>query len=561
MAYILGITGPGFNNGAALLRDGKLIAAAEEERFSRIKHRGKFSYPKEAIDFCLQYAGITFDEVEKVAVGWDSASNHYKYWAMESLKHPPYTYRLPSIIKKARSVSQDSFFKQHKKKVVFYRHHLAHAASAYFVSGFKDANIITMDGYGETDATVLHHGKNQNRIDIQKVYNSNDSIGELYARFTDFLGFRLHSEEGKVMGLASYGDPVFPMEDIIQIKDGGYKVKQWNKIKEFLSSLTKKKEENSYLGLYLIKKFNMAKRKKEEPLTKKHQNIAATIQNIQEQVLIHLAEAMYERTAVKKFCLAGGSNLNCVANGLLLDQNFCEDIFIQPASNDAGTAIGAAFLEHAKEKSSKFVMEHPYWGPEFTHEEIKKVLIETKSKFTEYSDICGTAAELLSKGKIVGWFQGRMEIGPRALGNRSILGNPTELKYKDIMNIKVKHREPWRPFAPSLLSEVAKDYLENSYPSPYMILSTRVKQEKWGEIPAVTHVDGTTRPHTVERKNNPKYYDLIKEFGKITGTPVVLNTSFNDKGEPIVCTPTDAIRTFKNTGMDYLAIGNFLVSK
>ncbi|MCK4240109.1 MAG: carbamoyl transferase, partial [Candidatus Atribacteria bacterium] len=271
--------------------------------------------------------------------------------------------------------------------------------------------------------------------------------------------------------------------------------------------------------------------------------------------------ALHDETGIRRFCLAGGSALNCVGNGKLLEQDFVDEIFIQPAASDDGTAIGAAYLLYTAEHKSRFKMEHAYWGPEYSNEEVEEVLKKFDFKFDYYDDIEGIVAELLNRGEIVGRFQGRMEIGPRALGNRSILANPTIPEMADEVNIKVKHREPWRPFAPSMLEESAKEYLKNSYPSPFMILSSKVIEEKQKEIPAVVHVDGTTRAQTVTKKINQRYYRLISEFEKVSGVPVILNTSLNDRGEPIVCSPFDAINTFKKTGLTYLAIENYMVRK
>jgi carbamoyltransferase len=438
---------------------------------------------------------------------------------------------------------------------------MAHAASAFYVSGFKEANIISMDGKGEVDSTVLAEGKN-NEINVIRKFNTLNSIGALYESFTDYLGFRRHSHEGHVMGLASYGRPVYDTKDIIKFTEKGYSCETNTRYHLMLNNVYRKlrrQKINSFNEL-LINLYG-PKRNKEDPITKKHENIAATIQNIHEKALVRLAQIMYDKNHISSFCLAGGSSLNCVANGVLLNEDFVKDIFIQPASNDAGTSIGAAFLGYKKLTGKKitYKMEHAYYGPEYTNEQILKEIKNNNLDYKEYSDISGITAELINKGKIVGWFQGRMEIGPRALGNRSILANPTIKDMKDKINLQVKHRQNWRPFCPSILKEACNKYFENYYPSPFMILNFRVKKELWNELPSVVHIDGTARPQEVEKKFNAKYYNLIKKLGELNGHPVVLNTSFNDHEEPIVCSPIDAIKCMKNVNLDYLAIGNYLI--
>lgn len=563
MTYILGITSIlSENPAAALLKDGKLIVAVEEERFNRVKNSRGIPFPGKSIKFCLDYAGITLKDVTKIGVGWSSPYNQFLKETSLAVKRPAQFIHLFRWIRDYQKQNTYSFFKNNK--ISYNLHHLAHASSAFHVSGFNNANIISMDGRGETTSTLLGVGKNKKNIKIIKEFNLLNSVGALYEAFTDYLGFIRHSQEGKVMGLASYGKPIYDTRNIVRFTKNGYSMETFSRYMFSLENFVRKikgEKINSLNGL-LVKNFG-PKRTKDEPLTKRHENLAATVQHVQEKILVKLARFLYEKNGLKNFCLAGGSSLNCVANGLLLEQDFVKDIFIQPASSDSGGAIGAAYLEWIKltNKKSDFKMEHGYWGPEYTDEEIEKVLKENKIKYKYYKDIEGIAAELIAKGNIIGWHQGRMEIGPRALGNRSILADPTDEKMKDKVNMQVKHRENWRPFAPSLLLESAKKYLENPYPSPFMILSSRIKKERWKEIPSVVHIDGTTRPQTVRKKDNPKYHKLIKEFEKIKGTPVLLNTSFNDRGEPIVCSPKDSLSSFKRTNLDYLAIGNFLIKK
>lgn len=560
MTYVLGISGINSENpAAALVKDGNLLAAVEEERFNRVKHSKGFPFPEKSIKYCLDYAGITLSEVESIGVGWGSPLQHFKKELFLALKRPvllPNYRNWTSVYKKEK---QYSFFKDNR--ISYHLHHISHASSAFHLSGFKDTNIITMDGRGEASSTLLGKGTDSRDIEVIKEFNLLNSIGALYESFTDYLGFTRHSHEGKVMGLASYGIPL-ETRNLVKIKENGYSLETPQRYLFMLKGLKRKLIGKKAESFNELLKSNYGKpRKKDEPISKTHQNIAATVQFIQEAVVRHLAEILYNKTGIKNLCLAGGSSLNCVSNGKLLENEFVEDIFVQPASSDSGTAIGAAYLEWIKiaNKPSSFKMEHAYYGPEFSNEEIEKVLKENKLKYQYFKDISGEVAELLNKGKIVGWFQGRMEVGPRALGNRSILANPTIKDMKDKVNRQVKHRESWRPFCPSLLDEVRKKYLEMDYPSPFMILSFKVKEELWNEIPSVVHVDGTARPQTVERKYNKRYYDLIKSFGKLTGHPIILNTSFNDKEEPLVCSPKDAINCLKRTNLDYLAMGNYLV--
>lgn len=890
------------NSAAALVKDGKLIAMAEEERFNRIKHSKGHQYPEKAIEFCLKQAGITIQNVARISVGWASVPTTLWMTLISSFKNPISLLRFPGVISRLKGHKEYNPF----KKINYYPHHMAHAASSFLVSGFPRANIISMDGQGEATSVLLAVGHNSSRGQIDKIkeYSILNSIGSLYESFTDYLGFVRHSHEGYVMGLASYGRPICDYSPLINWKKNGYSCGTLARYSSIFSNSFRKIQGKKVesIGELLIKNYG-PKRNRNDPLTKRHQDIAATIQNIQEKAVIKLARYLYEKNGIQDFCLAGGSALNCISNGFLLEQDFVKNIYVQPASSDAGVAIGAAFLDYVEltGESIDFKMEHAYWGPEYTNEEIEKVLKEKGIEYEYHEEIEKISAELIAKGNIIGWFQGRMEFGPRALGNRSILADPTDENMKDKVNNQVKHREcydkkteiltnegwkkfkdisdeeivatlnpetneleyqkiinkikykydgqmirfnnqridllvtpnhkiwhkwiqnnnknahlkhpfkfeearnilgkkhlqlkainkwegkekkyfilpkikarkyshifqyrkipmdlwleflgyylsegsfcynqghhyilvsqdkkskhykrmekclsnlpynwsysgrsfrtsnkqlynylkqfkkcdgkfipkdfldlserqlrillealmcgdghkrnkqykyfttskklaenvqeiciklgysvytskeirsplrkdlyiirankgskiswvqknqigledyngivycvnvpkyhilcvkrnekvvfsgnSWRPFCPSILEESADEYLENAYPSPFMILSFRVKRDKWKVIPSVIHVDGTARPQTVSKKTNPRYHKLISEFEKIKGVPVVLNTSFNDSGEPIVCSPEDAIRSFKNTNLDYLAIGNFLIKR
>jgi carbamoyltransferase len=416
-------------------------------------------------------------------------------------------------------------------KVRFIEHHISHAASAFRCSGFKKANIITIDGIGGLTSISLKVG-NGKEMEIIKDIMFPNSLGALYSTVTEILGFKPGNDEGKIQALASYGKPIVDFSDAVKTKKGDFKLD--------LDRLTVK--------------FPMMNK---NPLTEQHKNIAASLQEILEKSVLNLVEYLYEITGYKQLCLAGGVALNSTMNGVLLQSDFVDDIFIQPAAGDNGAILGAA-LELA---NSKIKMEHVYWGPQYSNEQIEKELKECKLKYEFYDDICGVTSELLAKGKICGWHQGRCELGARALGNRSILADPSDPKMKDKINNEVKHREPWRPFAPSILAESTDDYLVGNYPTPFMILCFRIKDEKVNELISSLHIDKTARPQNVVKSVNPKFYELIKDFGKETGIPAVLNTSFNIQGEPIVCSPRDSIRTFMGTGLDYLAIGDFLVKK
>lgn len=565
MGYVLGLSqGSASNPSATLVHNGKLVAAAEEERFIRVKSAPK-AFPQKAIDFCLSYAGITIADVDKIAISFDSPRLYLLKEACFMAKRPQIMVLIPDMVKTYKEL-KTPILKKEKEKVCYFSHHLSHAASAFYLSGFAKSNIVTIDGRGETEATTLAIGDNK-RIDVVKKYSYLNSLGDLWERFTYTLGFTPHMHEGKVMGLAPYGKPL-ESSGLIKYTRNGYSLETpqvyMAAIKSMIKKLIKKESINQDTIRFdnlVTKKFG-PRRKPEEKIVQKHADIAATIQNVYETVLIKLATQLYELTRIKNFSLAGGCALNCSANGRLFEESFVKNIFVQPAANDAGGSIGAALLAAQENRELRsYKMKDAYLGPCYDEDAIKETLVKNRLKFDNYKDIAGVCAELIAKKRIIGWFQGRMEIGPRALGNRSILADPTDKNIKDIVNLKVKHREPWRPFAPTLLYENMREYLEHPYYSPFMLMSFKVKKEKIEEIPSVVHVDNSTRPQILKKETNPLYYRLIKEFEKIKGVPCVLNTSFNDRGEPIVCSPQDAINTFKKTKLDYLVIGNYLVKK
>lgn len=549
---ILGLSHPISLNGAAcLIDDKKIIAFAEEERFNRIKHSTYYP-PKKSIEYCLQEAGCSLKDVDYIALGFDTFGNIIKSNFYDELKA---VYWKANLSQKESALSKIIFyltsyyhglvrlpFNYKDKKVKFIRHHLAHAASTYFVSSFDKACIISLDGSGGQEAGILAIGEN-NRIRILKRVPPSQSLGGLYETITQILGFEGHDGEGKVMGLSAFYKNPPKRFSFVNFKDGEVFIDH-KKMYNYLSKIRLKVKKNQ--------------------LSETNIFLAASVQKTLEDAYLNMGEWLYKTTGVKNFCLAGGVALNCLANTKLLNSPFVEKIFIQPAAHDAGTALGAALLAYQDVTGTlpNIKFDHVYLGPKFSDADIKKTLDKGMiKKYKKYKDIEKVTAKLLSTGKIVGWFQGRMEVGPRALGNRSILANPKLPWIKDAINERVKGREPWRPFAPSILEECAKDYLVDVDSSPFMILESRVKKEKIKDLISATHIDGTVRPQTVSKKTNLKYWQLINEFYKITGIPVLLNTSFNLAGEPIVCTPEDALATFYRCGMDYLVLGDYLISK
>ena len=567
---ILGILPFGYDPSACLIKDKKIIAMAEEERFIRIKH-ARNHFPINAIKFCLDYGKISFDDIDFISIGWDA--NKYPkdmlrfyfnkwlrfknigvgvlLWELKSLVY----HSSNSHIARAMSGFTHGGYINNGQEIRFIPHHLSHALSTYCCSGFKKASILTMDGHGEENCTVAWKACDN---DIKQLYEFNlpNSLGWYYGAFTEFLGFRIHNGEGKVMGLAPYGGydkSVFnKIENVINFgTDGNYFINPDYTVHG--THFHNKRYTDKLLRLF------GKPRKRDTDINSNYQNIAYAAQTKLEEAATDLVQKLIDETSIHNLCIAGGTGLNCKMNGKILKLDCVDDIFIQPASGDSGTSLGSAIaLSNQLGYEINIKLEDIYLGPEFSNDEIKRILKLNNLKFDYYDDISGICAELLSKGNVIGWFQGRMEVGPRALGNRSILADPRNAKMKDVVN-KFKRREPWRPFAPSLIAEAAKEYLIDPYPSPFMILTFEVKPEKIKEIPAVVHIDGTTRPHTVKKHINPIYWKLIKNFEEETSIPVILNTSFNVRGEPIVCSPQDAIDNFINTSLDYLILGNYLI--
>jgi carbamoyltransferase len=550
---ILGITAPlSWNTAAAIVADGSLEAFAEEERFSRIKFAPR-AVPEKSIRYCLRAAGLDASEIDVIALGYRSPAAVYAYSSKENIRRGDFVrmakeagaiaeYQV-QMVRLQRFLKAQGFRLKGKNRVrfVFYPHHVAHAASCLRVSGFHNANVVTIDGQGEDDSGLLGIGSQKGKIRSVGKISHHQSLGWFYGVATGAAGFRSHIDEGKFMGLAAWGTTNVKLDDYLTVRDSGYSLHHgWAE-----------RFERDFQHL------------KARPLTHEHKDLAASVQVALEQAGTALVKGMHTKHPNTNWCFAGGVILNCDMNMRLQELPFVQNAFFQPASTDAGTALGAAleFAASRGEWNDDFVMEHAYWGPEFSDNEIQKVLEESKIPHRKLDDVECVAAHKLAEGKLVGWFQGRMEVGPRALGNRSILAHPGIAGNKDKVNIEVKHREDWRPFAPSVLEEAGPEYFENYRFSPFMIVTYKVRPEKEAAIAETMHVDRTARIQSVSQKTNPRYHKLISEFAKLTGIPVVLNTSFNDEGEPIVCSPRDAIRTFFATGLDYLFMGDFMVAK
>jgi carbamoyltransferase len=537
---ILGISHPiSWNNAACLLVDGQLVAMVEEERLNRKKHAPHIP-PVMAVQYCLDAANLSLNDVDCIAVGfgrpWDVAWGHIRRanirkgwrqglrWMIETLR---YEHSIPG---------------RGQKPLMFVNHHLAHAASTYYVSGFDNAMILSIDGSGGSESGILAYGRGDTIKVLERISNEG-SWGLLYEEVTELLGFHRHSGEGKTMGLAPFGTDQHKTFDFID----------WNTPIPWIDPVAKER----YLA-------TITPRRKSEPLNDMHKQLAATVQHSLEQAIMRMVYELHRRTGSRNLCLAGGCALNCSMNGVLHDLDVVDNIFIQPAAHDAGTALGAALIaaHQLTGKRPSWIMEHVYWGPEYSNEDILKALHTAGITNYRYSnDICKDTAELLVAGKLIGWFQGRIEIGPRALGNRSILAHPGDPTAKDRVNMQVKRREPWRPFAPSIQEEYAGEYLINAQASPFMLQAFTTRPERIKDLCSAIHVDNSCRPQTVSRSTNPRYWQLIEEFRQHTGIAAVLNTSFNIDSQPIVCRPDEAIWTFQNSGLDAMTIGDYLVWK
>ena len=602
--YILGISAFYHDSGAVLLQDDHILAAAQEERFTRKKHDSAF--PVNAIKYCLGSNNVNLQDVAAVAF-YDKPFLKFErlletYYAFAPRGWRSFLAAMPVWIKEKlflKSLILDELGqiggldKKARKdiKLLFPEHHLSHAASAFFPSPFQEAAILTVDGVGEWATASICHGRD-NQISILRELRFPHSLGLLYSAFTYYLGFKVNSGEYKLMGLAPYGDPDSPRVDkyadlirthLVDIRpDGSIWLDQ-----DYFDYAT---------GLKMVREkkwqelFNLPRRTPEAELLAEHCDLALAIQRVTEEIVMNMAQEAKKLTQAKNLCLAGGVALNCVANGKLIRKGWFEDIWIQPAAGDAGGALGAAYCAYhiynnqIRSSNGRDKMQGSYLGPEFTETDIIQVAKKYKApyhRFATFDELCGRVAELLDSGQVVGWFQGRMEWGPRALGNRSILGDARNPEMQKKMNLKIKFREGFRPFAPSVLSEEASHLFDIDCPSPYMLLIADVRDEHkkplppdyqslpWrdklyylrSDLPAITHIDYSARLQTVHQDTNKRYWQLIKKFQNRTDFGVIVNTSFNVRGEPIVCTPEDAYRCFQRTEMDYLVIGEFLFDK
>lgn len=555
--YILGINYELHDSSVCLLKDNNIIFATEEERLSRVKHDGEF--PLRAIKKALEFAKISVNDIDAIAFGWPRPPLPYLYPVYLFAKGYKLSYwNLAGFTRRfiQRNKNQGGAklflneFENFRGKILYYPHHYSHAVSAYAVSGFDKATIIVMDGSGTDEATTIWYGEGENVKLIKKIRLPN-SLGWFYMKFTQYLGFQPNSDEWKVMGLAPYGEKGINLQDFIR------------KNKSFYYIPGLKLLGNSFYDLSFFERKFGPKRAPDSEINKIHKDIAYAVQDETEKAILAIVKWAVNATGCRNLCLAGGVFLNCKANGVILREELVDRIFVQPVASDAGVAIGASIATKKELGAVMRVepMRHVYYGEGFSEEEVKNILDAFKIRYRYIEDAAKVAAKMLSEKKIIGWFQGRAEFGPRALGNRSILADPRDADMKDRVNQIIKFRENWRPFAPSVLDEDCKDYFEHWHESPFMILSFSVKKDKAHLIPAVVHVDGSSRVQSVKKEVNQKYYQLIKEFKNITGVPVIMNTSFNLRGEPIVNSPKDALRTFYTSGLDALFMENFLIEK
>jgi carbamoyltransferase len=568
---ILGISGAVHDAAAALVQDGKLVAAVEEERFARVKHigfAGYFGYetglPHASIDYCLKTAGITADQIDAVGYfcdPWLEFRSQLAFRLARAHRSPSRAayHLMQSLTLLKDHLKTEPLFNRRRKQPIKFQwlsHYATHNAAAFFCSPFDEALVVSIDAKGESDSSCAAVGE-RNQIRVIDTIPYPHSWGSLYMEVTKYLGFKAGHDEYKVMGLASFGKPVYldQLRKIVRLRsDGSFRFD--------LSWFNPTFTGPGMLSQKFVETFGPP-RVPNSAIDSRHEDIAASLQALLEETILHYLEKLRARTGKRNLCLSGGVVLNCVLNGKILESGLFDHIFIPPNPGDAGCAVGAALYIHHQLNGGQrnYVMDHAFLGPGYGDSDILAALDNAKLDYRKMDDTAKEVARLVADGKIVGWFQGRMEWGPRALGNRSLLADPTRAEMRDVVNKWVKHREDFRPFAPSVLEEKASEYFEHITDSPYMLFITQVCDDQKKAIPAVTHVDGTARPQTVSQKTNPLYWQVIKEFENITGVPCVLNTSFNIMGEPIVCTPPQAIRCFYGTGIDALAIGNYLVVK
>jgi carbamoyltransferase len=573
--YVLGINAYHGGASACLIQDGQIVAAAEEERFQRVKYWAGF--PVEAIRYCLDEAGIRIYDVEHIGISRNPSANLYKKILYVLSSRPSFSLVRDRLSNAARvkdlrqALGEALGVDATALRAEFHNveHHRAHMASAFFVSPFQEAAILSVDGMGDFVSTMWGVGRG-NDFEVMGSIGFPHSLGNFYTMVTQWLGFPKYGDEGKVMGLAPYGKPVYmdEMRQVVRVQRDGTFELDLDYVAHGAEGATMTWDDGApTIGpLYTPKLVELLgpPREPRTEITEHHQNVAASLQAMLEEAEFSLVEMLQRSTGQTALCMAGGVALNSSFNGKVLPNTAFEEIYIHPAAGDAGTALGVCFAIYHQilGQPRTCVLEHAYTGPRFENGQIAERLDAHELSYEELDDaeMVRRTAALVAEGKIVGWFQGRMEWGPRALGNRSIVTDPRRADMRDILNARIKYREPFRPFAPSILSEAVGDYFDQSYPDPFMIKVYNVLPEKQAVIPAVTHVDGTGRLQTVHRDTNPLYWQLIKEFENQTGVPVVLNTSFNEN-EPIVCTPEEAIDCYLRTKMDVLAIGSYLVVK
>ena len=549
--YILGINAAFHDSAACILKDGRLLAAAEDERFTQVKHGKRptpfttYELPYHAIDYCLKVAGITLKEVEHIAYSFDpdlvdrAVYDGLDHVFLDAIKEAPhhlvggYPHHLQARFKGITT----SHFQWH-----YVDHHIAHAASAFYPSPFNKAAVMVLDGRGEHVSTSYYKGEGNSLERINQVYIPH-SLGLLYEAVTAYLGFLHSSDEYKVMALASYGEPLYVdvFRDMIRVNnDGTYTIADYN----------------------LEQRLGPARNRNEE-FAKKHFDIAHSLQKVLEETALQLATWLHATTGEENLCMAGGVALNCVMNSVIRDKGPFKNVWVQPAAGDAGTALGAALwtdVQLRKDAVTRQEMTHAYWGPEFSDEEVEAFLQWAKVPYRKMKDVAKETAQILAADKVIGWYQGKMEFGPRALGSRSILASPISPAMQAKLN-EIKDREDFRPVAPVVLETEAPQWFQQATYSPFMLFVYKVAEDKADQIPAVRHVDGTARIQTVNEQQHPQYYHLLQEFQKLTGVPVLVNTSFNTRGKPIVCSPRDAVECFWTSPFDALIINSFLIEK
>lgn len=578
--YVLGINAYHGDVAAVLLRDGELVAAVEEERFRRIKHWAGF--PTQSIQVCLAMAGIEGREIDHVAISRDPKANLLKKAAFALQKRPNVglirdrlrnarkIHDVHGPLARALDVPADDIPRIHHVE-----HHPAHLSSAFFVSPFEDATVCAVDGFGDFVSTSMAIGRG-NRLEVLDRVFFPHSLGILYTAITQFLGFHSYGDEFKVMGLAPYGKPEYLdlLRNLVKLKPNGHFELELKYFRHW-SDGVEMEWDDGYPTMGCVYSPELEKllgpaRRKGEPLTEQHENFARSVQALFEECEYHVLNGLWERTKNPRLCLAGGCAMNSVANGKIRANTPFTELYIQPASGDNGTALGAAYYawHQVLGEPRGFVMQHGYWGTAYPDADVTPVVAQRHDEEWEYEsarfnndeDLCRATAELIAQGNVVGWFQGRMEWGARALGNRSILADPRRADMRDLINLKIKFREKFRPFAPSILEESVGDFFVDPAPDPFMQQVYPVRTEKRAVLPAITHVDGTGRLQTVSMTTNPLYYRLIKSFAELTGVPVLLNTSFNEN-EPIVDTPEQALDCFLRTRMDVIVVGRTLVRR